>query len=220
MFSLFHYYILFGFFFFFSSRRRHTRWTGDWSSRRVLFRSPPDEVPSPDGKWIAFTRHDNLWVRNVASGEDVQLTKDAEPEWGYAKPTGCCAQVTSVRLKRVQRPVLVWSPDSKKIATYKMDERHVRQMYLLETKNPAPVLYTYRYALPGDSVVPMYDTYVFDVSTRTGVKVDLPPQPAVNTTCCWLTAGPELKDTRWGSGSDQVYFTYGSRGFHSLALIE
>src|SRR5690348_17630695 len=27
------------FLFFFSSRRRHTRWTGDWSSRRVLFRS-------------------------------------------------------------------------------------------------------------------------------------------------------------------------------------
>src|SRR6266487_4966035 len=25
--------------FFFSSRRRHTRWTGDWSFRRVLFRS-------------------------------------------------------------------------------------------------------------------------------------------------------------------------------------
>src|SRR5690348_18184189 len=27
------------FFFFFSSRRRHTRWTGDWSSDVVLFRS-------------------------------------------------------------------------------------------------------------------------------------------------------------------------------------
>src|SRR5690348_7314183 len=27
------------FFFFFSSRRRHTRWTGDWEFRRVLFRS-------------------------------------------------------------------------------------------------------------------------------------------------------------------------------------
>src|SRR5690348_6530949 len=26
--------------FFFSSRRRHTRWTGDWEFRRVLFRSP------------------------------------------------------------------------------------------------------------------------------------------------------------------------------------
>src|SRR5690348_17978606 len=25
--------------FFFSSRRRHTRWTGDWEFRRVLFRS-------------------------------------------------------------------------------------------------------------------------------------------------------------------------------------
>src|SRR5690348_8276789 len=28
-------------YFFFSSRRRHTRWTGDWSSERVLFRSLP-----------------------------------------------------------------------------------------------------------------------------------------------------------------------------------
>src|SRR5437879_7827752 len=27
------------FFFFFSSRRRHTRYIGDWSSERVLFRS-------------------------------------------------------------------------------------------------------------------------------------------------------------------------------------
>src|SRR6266480_8072045 len=32
-------YVVF-FFFFFSSRRRHTRLTCDWSSRRVLFRSP------------------------------------------------------------------------------------------------------------------------------------------------------------------------------------
>src|SRR5690348_15956369 len=32
-------FVYFFVFFFFSSRRRHTRWTGDWSSRRVLFRS-------------------------------------------------------------------------------------------------------------------------------------------------------------------------------------
>ncbi|HPV78099.1 MAG TPA: DPP IV N-terminal domain-containing protein, partial [Gemmatimonadaceae bacterium] len=43
-----------------------------------------DEIRSPDGKWAAFSRSENLWVRNVASGEEVQLSTDGEANWGYA----------------------------------------------------------------------------------------------------------------------------------------
>jgi len=78
-----------------------------------------NEVASPDRKWIAFTRNDNLWVREVATGRETQLTNDADSDFGYAKPTGCCQQVTVIVQKRDQRPVLVWSPDSRRIATYK-----------------------------------------------------------------------------------------------------
>ena len=178
------------------------------------------EVTSPDGKWVAFTRNDNLWVREQASKQETQLTTDAEPDFGYAKPTGCCQQVTAVLEKRDQRPVLVWSPDSRRIATYKMDERGVRRMYLLETKSPAAVLHTYPYALPGDSIIPRFDIYVFDVASHKGVKVNRPPQSAVNTSCCWLTTDTVIKDMRWDAMSDHLYMTYGSRGFKQLELLE
>jgi dipeptidyl aminopeptidase/acylaminoacyl peptidase len=178
------------------------------------------DVASPDGKWVAFTRKDNLWVREVATGRETQLTNDAESDFGYAKPTGCCQQVTVTVQKRDQRPVLVWSPDSRRIATYKMDERGVRRMYLLETKSPAAVLHEYPYALPGDSIVPRYDVYVFDVAARTAVKVNRPPQQAVNTSCCWLTTDTVLKDLRWDARSDHLFMTYGARGFKQLELLE
>ena len=178
------------------------------------------EVGSPNGKWVAFTRGDNVWVRELASGQETQLTTDAEPDFGYAKPTGCCQQVTNVLQKRDQRPVLVWSPDSRRIATYKMDERGVRRMYLLETKSPAAVLHSYPYALPGDSIIPRFDTYVLDVASRRAMKVDRPPQPAVNTTCCWLTSDSVVKDMRWDAQSDHLFMTYGTRGFHHLDLLE
>ena len=178
------------------------------------------EVTSPDGKWVAFTRSDNVWVRELASGREAQLTTDAQPDFGYAKPTGCCQQVTTVLAKRDQRPVLVWSPDSRRIATYKMDERSVRRLYLLETKTPAAILHSYPYALPGDSVVPRYDTYILDVTSRRAVKVNRPPQTAVNTSCCWLTSDSVTKDIRWDARSDHLFMTYGARGFHQLELLE
>jgi dipeptidyl aminopeptidase/acylaminoacyl peptidase len=178
------------------------------------------EVASPDGKSVAFTRGDNVWVREVATGRETQLTTDAMPDFGYAKPTGCCQQVTVTIQKRDQRPVLIWSPDSKRIATYKMDERGVRRMYLLETKSPAAVLHSYPYALPGDSIIPKYDVYMIDVGSHKTVKVNRPPQPVINTSCCWLTSDSVMKDMRWDAMSDHLYMTYGSRGFRQIDLLE
>ena len=201
------------------------QWQCDLSTYRC---AGPDTVPldrvnevgSPDARWTAFTRGDNVWVRELASGAETQLTTDAQPDFGYAKPTGCCQQVTSVLAKRDQRPVLVWSPDSRRIATYKMDERGVRRMYLLETKSPAAVPHSYPYALPGDSIVPRFDTYILDIGSRRAVRVSRPPQSAVNTSCCWLTSDSVVKDIRWDAQSDHLFMTYGARDFHQLDLLE
>lgn len=181
----------------------------------------PSEVRSPDGKWVAVERGGNLYVRPTGGGEEVQLTNDGTTDYGYGLANiGCCQQVTTVRNKTELRPYVLWSPDSRRLVTHKWDQRGVRQMALLETKNPGPVLYQYRYALPGDSVIPKFDLYVFELSSRRGVRIDVPPQDAVNTSCCWLSTDTVWKDVRWGasSGGDQLFFTYGTRGFHTLTL--
>lgn len=185
-----------------------------------LPREKPSEVKSPDGKWLAFERTGNLFLRSAVGSEEVQLTTDGTADNAYAIANiGCCAQVTTVRNKTELRPYVLWSPDSKRLLTYHIDQRGVRQMYLLETKNPGPLLHSYRYALPGDSVIPRIEYFIFDVGTRRGVKVDQPAQDAVNTTCCWFRTDTVWKDVRWNGPGDALFFTHGKRGNKELALL-
>ncbi|MGD8278142.1 MAG: DPP IV N-terminal domain-containing protein [Gemmatimonadota bacterium] len=184
-------------------------------------RKPVTEVRSPDGAWIAFERDENLWVRPAAGGEAFQLSTDGEPDWGYAvNPEACCDAVTRVRLKREKRPILVWSPDSRRIATYRLDERGVKDLNLLETATGRPILHSYKYALPGDSVIPRYEMWVFDVAGRTGVRSDRGMQDAVNTRCCWFTSDTLWNESQWGQGSDHFYYTHGQRDYGKLELID
>jgi hypothetical protein len=45
---------------------------------------PRTDVPSPDGRLTAFLRNDNLWVREIATGKETQLTTDGVKDHGYA----------------------------------------------------------------------------------------------------------------------------------------
>ncbi|HEV8612990.1 MAG TPA: DPP IV N-terminal domain-containing protein, partial [Gemmatimonadales bacterium] len=74
-------------------------------------------VLSPDGKRAAFIRDYNLWVRDVPSGRETRLTTDGVKDFGYA--TDNAGWIKS------DRPVLLWSPDSRKLATFQQDERAV-----------------------------------------------------------------------------------------------
>ena len=180
----------------------------------------PSEVKSPDGQWVAYERKGNLYLRPAAGGAEQALTTDGTPEHGYGLANiGCCQQVTNVRNRTELRPYVLWAPDSKRLVTHRIDLRGVRQMALLETKNPGPLLHTYPYALPGDSIVPRSELFLFDVPSRTARRVDLPPQPVGNTTCCWLATDTVWKDVRWApGGSDRLFFTTATRGFDTLSL--
>ena len=130
-------------------------------------RGGPAEVLSPDGKRAAFIRDWNLWVRDVASGKETQLTTDGVENFGYA--TDNAGWVHS------DRPILLWSPDSKKIATQQQDERHVGDMYLVETRVGHPVLQAWKYPLPGDSVVAMIHRVIIDVDNQKVIRLQTPP---------------------------------------------
>ncbi len=178
------------------------------------------DVKSPDGQWVAYVEGENLWVRPAAGGEAVQLSQNGEPDWGYAvPPEACCDAVTRVRRNTEKRPILAWSPDSRRIGTYRLDERGVKPLHLLETAQGRPILHTYRYALPGDSVIPRYSVHVFDIGSRAQTDADRAPQDAVNTSCCWFQTDTLWKDARWADGSNMFFFTEGQRDFDELRLV-
>jgi dipeptidyl aminopeptidase/acylaminoacyl peptidase len=120
---------------------------------------PPPPSMSPDGTKAVFVCDWNLWVRDVATGQDRQLTTDGEKNFGYA--TSNAGWATSAA------PALSWSPDGKKIATQQQDERKVGDMYLVETpvNGGHPVLRAWKYPLPGDPDVAMISRVVIDVDT-------------------------------------------------------
>ncbi len=124
-------------------------------------------VTSPDGKRAAYVKDWNLWVRDVATGAETQLTTDGSKNFGYA--TDNAGWATS------DRAILLWSPDSKKIATQQQDERNVGDMYLVQTKVGHPTLRAWKYPLPGDSVVAMVHRVVIDVDSRSMVRLKMAP---------------------------------------------
>src|SRR5215467_10023425 len=58
----------------------------------------PNSILSPDRKRAVFIRNFNLWVTELASGEETQLTKDGVKDFGYATDNaGWAARCGSIR---------------------------------------------------------------------------------------------------------------------------
>ncbi|HWZ43857.1 MAG TPA: DPP IV N-terminal domain-containing protein [Candidatus Saccharimonadales bacterium] len=166
-----------------------------------------NEVPSPDKKRIAFLRDFNLWVRDVASGKETQLTTDGVKDFGYATDNAGWIQSDD--------PVLLWSPDSKKIATFQQDQRKVGEMYLVETKVGHPTLKTWKYPLPGDAEVTMIQRVIIDLDATGGPKVvrlQMPPDQHRSTFCDHIVCrGGDWADVQWAPDSASLVFVSSSR---------
>ncbi len=160
---------------------------------------------SPDKKKAAFLRADNLWVRDVASGQETQLTTDGVADYGYATDNSGWIHSSN--------PLLVWSPDSKKIATYQMDQRRVRRMFLVSTAVGHPTLESWRYPLAGDAVVPTIERVVIDVEAKKVVRLKMPPDAHRSSLCDDLSCvgGHGWDDAQWSEDSTHVAFVSTSR---------
>ena len=162
------------------------------------------DVPSPDGKLAAFIRNWNLWVRDVSSGREIQLTTDGVKDFGYA--------TDNAGWTHSNRPILVWSPDSKRIATFQQDQRNVGEMYIVETKVGHPVLHAWKYPLPGDDVVTTIQRVIIDLDGLRVTRLQIPPDQHRGSLCDNLVCrGNEWNDVQWSPDSQHVAFVSTSR---------
>jgi dipeptidyl-peptidase 4 len=187
---------------------RGRRWTCDVQGNRCTGEGGRpalrNDVLSPDKKLAAFIRDFNLWVRDVATGKETQLTTDGVKDFGYA--TDNAGWVKS------DRPILVWSPDSKKIATFQQDQRGVGEMYLVETKVGHPTLQAWKYPLPGDDVVTTIQRVIVDVDTPRVIRLQMPPDQHRSTLCDHVACrGAEWADVQWSADAAHVAFVSTSR---------
>ena len=84
-------------------------------------RPPAAGARSPDGKWEVVLRHDNLFLREPASGAETPLTTDAGPRDTFA------------REPENPEPEVFWSPDAKHFVALRLKPGAQRRVYLIES---------------------------------------------------------------------------------------
>jgi dipeptidyl aminopeptidase/acylaminoacyl peptidase len=113
----------------------------------------------------------------------------------------------------------MWSPDSKRIATFQQDQRNVGEMYLVETKVGHPALRAWKYPLPGDEVVPTISRVVMDLDGPRVTRLQMPPDQHRSTLCDHVACrGGEWSDVEWSPDGSKLAFVSTSRDHRQEVL--
>ena len=152
----------------------------------------PDRNRSPDGRWAAEVRDHNLWLRPVAGGEAVPLSRDGTREDSYTLP-------------------VAWSADGARLLALQTREGDHRTVTLVESSPPdqvQPKVRTIRYPKPGDRVAQPRPR-LFDVAARRAVPVSdaLFENP-------WSVGEPA-----WNNELNAFTLSYNRRGHQVLRVL-
>lgn len=173
------------------------------AGRRQLRGSRGNEIISPDGNKAAFIKDYNLWVRDVKTGNQTQLTTDGKKEFGYA--------TDNAGWKHSERAILQWSPDSKKIATFQQDERGVSDMYLVTTNVGKPALKAWKYPLPGDKTIITIQRVIINVDAPKVIRLQIPADPHRATLSDDISSSGTFDDVNWNEDGSRLAFVSTSR---------
>ncbi len=167
---------------------------------------------SPDGNWKAFTRNFNLFVENLETGEELQLSYDGKKDYEYASFWGWSDMVFGENGERPFHLSINWSPDSKKIQTQIVDLRLAEKMLLLDNSQDdkfRPQLQGYYRGSPGDTTVVTYIPVLIDIEKKEVFKFTDFSLPHF--------IGMYFN---WDADSKNLFGTYLHRGFKAFDLIE
>jgi dipeptidyl-peptidase-4 len=172
-----------------------------------------DESVSPDKKRAVLIRDYNLWVRDLASGEEKPLTSDGVKDFGYA--------TDNPGWEHSSHAILTWSPDSKKIATYQQDQRGVGEMVLVGTRLGHPQAESWKYPMAGDALIATIRRVIIDVDTGKLVRLDAPADPHRSSPCYDVQCGDEtFADVQWSADGSHLAFVSSSRDHKRAQLRE
>jgi len=128
-----------------------------------------DSAESPDKTKKAFYKDRNLWLSAADGSNAIALTTDGSEKDRIKY--GTASWVYGEEL--AQRTAMWWSPDSKKIAFYRFDEKQVPDFYLqMNQTQIQDTLDVEAYPKPGKPN-PVVDLLVYDVASKKTLHVDV-----------------------------------------------
>jgi len=165
---------------------------------------PAPEMLSPDGRWFAGIRDNNLYLRSTSDGRSEEITHDGE--------SGCSWDVDTPRLGMsagggfIFRAVNPWSPDGLRLFATQFDKRATgiitRTHMLKQTDEVEQVRWTRSGAgLP--EVVP-FVVYTMD---RRAIRLDVDTKDRM------------LLFLGWAGDGQQLYFVQYSRDMKDAAVL-
>jgi dipeptidyl-peptidase 4 len=121
---------------------------------------------SPDASLVAFVRENNIFLKDLSSGEETQISFDGKDRHIINGTTDWVYEEEFAITKGFQ-----WSPDGKKIAFMRFDESDVKEWWLTFYGDLYPVHHRYKYPKAGEdnSIVTVH---VYDLATGQTTKMD------------------------------------------------
>lgn len=158
------------------------RWTCKLADYTCTREAAPQEDTyerlSPNGRWAAYVKDHNLFLRDTSTGTILQLTRDGIAGYDYATPLPTLRTLVEQGTENPkERPGVFWSPDSSKLVTYRMDSRNAGKFTSLQFVPPdqiRPKAYTVVYPLPGE-VLPQAEPIIFDIQTGKQIEIKTAP---------------------------------------------
>ena len=179
-------------------------------------------VVSPDGKQGAFVRNYNLWVRNMQTGQERQLTRAGVADFAYGQleDQGDDGQIARRRAGLAKPPAgLLWSPDGRYILAIRHDlrktpERNVVTEFL-PPEGDRPNIYMERISIASDPDYPDAAVEAIDVAAGTERPVDADPKAFIDLTLQYLAGG----FVWWSKDNEAVSLLTFKRGGEDERLV-
>ena len=165
--------------------------------------SAAEAVLSPDSKKAVFIRNWNLWVRDVATGAEKQLTTDGVKDFGYA--------TDNAGWKHSNNAIVIWSPDSKRVATFQQDQRAVADFTSASTQVGHSEMDVWKYPFVGDKEIMHIQRVIVDVDSGEMTRLKMPPDLHRSSLCDDVVCGEGPQDMQWAKDGKTLAFVSTSR---------
>ncbi len=152
------------------------------------------ERTSPDGKWTAFLKESNVWVRSKETNKETKLSETGKDGNAFA--------------------AISWSPTSTYLAAFRVEREETKEVFRIQSSPPQggrALLQRSAYALPGDKES-KFELWVFDVANGKAIKADMAPIDRIN-----YESPPPV---RWHREGSHFTIEHADRGHQRFRVTE